>query len=43
MDKSIQQFLENGTKKLNNIFLKYDDDPTKIAEMVYGVTKDHRI
>lgn len=40
MDKSIQQFLENGTKNLNHIFLEYDDDPTKIAEMVYGVTKE---
>ena len=40
MDKSIQQFLEKGTDNLNKVFLEYDDDPTKIAEMVYGVTKE---
>lgn len=38
MDKSIQQFLANGTKELNKVFSEYDDDLTKIAEMVYGVT-----
>ena len=40
MDKSIQQFLENGTKNLNKVFIEYDENPTKIAEMVYGVTKE---
>ena len=40
MDKSIQQFLEEGTKNLNKVFEQYSDDPTKIAEMVYGVTDE---
>lgn len=38
MFKSIQQFCEEGTKKLSDIFLEYDNDLTKVAEMVYGVS-----
>lgn len=38
MDKSIQQFLEEGTKNLNKVFEKNIEDPAKVAEMVYGVT-----
>lgn len=37
---SIQQFCENGAKKLTDIFKSYTDDLTKIAEMVYGVTDE---
>lgn len=39
MIKSIQQFQEEGVKKLENIFVDYATDMTKIAEMVQGVTK----
>ena len=38
MDKSIQQFLDIGTAYLNKVFVQYAEDPTKIAEMVFGVT-----
>lgn len=40
MDKSIHQFLKEGTQNLDKVFGKYADDPTKIAEMVYGVTDE---
>lgn len=40
MDKSIHQFLEEGILNLNKVFERYADDPSKIAEMVYGVTKE---
>lgn len=40
MNNSIQQFCENGVKNLTNIFKTYADNPTKIAEMVYGVTDE---
>lgn len=40
MINSIQQFCENGAKKLTDIFKSYTDDLTKIAEMVYGVTDE---
>ncbi len=38
MIKSIQQFQTNGIAKLEKIFEEYASDPTKIAEMVHGVT-----
>ena len=38
MVNSIQQFQSVGTKKLEKIFDRFISDPTKIAEMVYGVT-----
>lgn len=37
MIKSIQQFQEEGIVNLENIFIDYSDDLTKIAEMVTGV------
>lgn len=40
MINSIQQFCENGAKRLTNIFKNYTDDLTKTAEMVYGVTDE---
>ena len=40
MINSIQHFQEQGAKKLTEIFSPYTDDPTKFAEMVYGVTKE---
>lgn len=40
MINSIQQFCENGAKRLTDIFRTYTDDLTKIAEMVYGVTDE---
>lgn len=40
MINSIQQFCENGAKRLTDIFKTYTDDLTKIAEMVYGVTDE---
>ena len=40
MINSIQQFGENGVKRLADIFDSYTGDLTKIAEMVYGVTEE---
>lgn len=40
MINSIQQFCENGAKRLTDIFKNYTNDLTKIAEMVYGVTDE---
>ena len=40
MINSIQHFQEKGVKNLTEIFSHYTDDPTKFAEMVYGVTKE---
>lgn len=40
MINSIQQFCENGAKKLTDIFETYTEDLAKIAEMVYGVTEE---
>ena len=40
MIKSIQQFQENGTKKLEKVFVDYSADMTKIAEMVTGVKEN---
>ena len=37
MIKSIQQFREKGVKNLEEVFVNYSSDMTKIAEMVYGV------
>ena len=37
MIKSIQQFQEKGVKNLEEVFVNYSSDMTKIAEMVYGV------
>lgn len=39
MIRSIQQFQAEGVKKLENIFVSYSSDLSKIAEMVEGVTK----
>ena len=39
MIKSIQQFLTVGTKELSKTMEFFAEDPTKFAEMVYGVTK----
>ena len=39
MIKSIQQFQSEGVKNLENIFVDYSMDMTKIAEMVQGVQK----
>lgn len=40
MINSIQHFQEKGVKNLTEVFSNYTDDPTKFAEMVYGVTKE---
>ena len=40
MINSIQQFCQDGAKKLTDIFSNYTSDITKIAEMVYGVTEE---
>lgn len=40
MINSIQQFCQDGTQKLTDIFSNYTSDLTKIAEMVYGVTDE---
>lgn len=40
MVNSIQQFQEDGVKRLTKIFTEYTSDVTKIAEMVYGVTDE---
>ena len=40
MIKSIQQFQQNGTKKLEKVFVDYSADMTKIAEMVTGVKEN---
>ena len=40
MFHSIQQFQEKGTKRLGDIFSRYTEDLSKIAEMVYGVTDE---
>jgi hypothetical protein len=40
MFSSIQQFCQDGAKRLTNVFKTYTDDLTKIAEMVYGVTDE---
>ena len=40
MINSIHQFQEEGTKRLEDIFSKYTEDLSKIAEMVYGVTDE---
>ena len=37
MIKSIQQFQENGVKRLSEIFVDYSNDFSKQAEMIYGV------
>ena len=39
MIKSIQHFQTKGVKKLEDIFISYSSDLSKIAEMVEGVTK----
>ena len=39
MIKSIQQFQTEEVKKLEENFIEYSSDMTKIAEMVQGVTK----
>ena len=40
MIKSIQQFLQNGVKSLEEVFSEYSNDTSKLAEMIYGVTKE---
>lgn len=40
MNNSIQQFLQDGVKRLLDIFVRYADDPSKLAEMVYSVTAE---
>lgn len=40
MINSIQHFQQNGVKRLLKIFEEYGKDLTKMAEMVYGVTKE---
>lgn len=40
MINSIQQFCQEGAKKLTDIFTSYTSDLSKIAEMVYGVTDE---
>ncbi len=40
MINSIQQFCQDGAKRLTDIFNNYTSDLTKIAEMVYGVTDE---
>jgi len=40
MINSIQQFQMNGVKNLTDIFMKYTDDLSKTAEMIYGVTEE---
>ena len=40
MINSIQQFCQDGTYRLTDIFSSYTSDLTKIAEMVYGVTAE---
>lgn len=40
MIKSIQQFQLDGVKRLQEIFLDYSDNPSRLAEMVTGVTKE---
>ena len=37
MIKSIQQFQEDGVKRLTDIFVDYSDDFSKQAEMICGV------
>ncbi len=39
MIKSVQQFYDNGIKKLENIFVEYSTDFTEVTEMVGGVAK----
>lgn len=40
MINSIQHFQQNGVKRLLKIFEEFEKDLTKMAEMVYGVTKE---
>ena len=40
MVNSILQFQKNGVKRLDKVFRTYADDPSKVAEMVYGVTEE---
>ena len=40
MIKSIQQFSQEGVKRLEEIFNNYAGDPSKMAEMVYAVTDE---
>ena len=40
MNKSIQHFLEVGVKKLNEISIRYAEDPSKIAEMVCDIHEE---
>lgn len=40
MINGIQHFQQNGVKRLLKILGEYGKDLTKMAEMVYGVTKE---
>lgn len=40
MINSIQHFQQNGVKRLLKIFEEYGNDLMKMADMVYGVTKE---
>lgn len=39
MVKSIQQFIGSGVENLEKIMIQFAENPTKIAEMVYGITE----
>ena len=39
MVKSIQQFINSGIEKLEKNLIKFAEDPTKVAELVYDVTE----
>lgn len=39
MVKSIQQFIDSGIGKLEKNLIKFAEDPTKVAELVYDVTE----
>ncbi len=40
MLNSIQQFQTEGVKNLVDVFIRYGNDLSKMAEMIYGVTED---
>ena len=44
MNNSIQRFNQEGVKSLSDLFLNYSNNPSKLAEMIYGVTEEvHRL
>ena len=40
MINSIQRFQQEGVKSLSELFLNYSNNPSKLAEMIYGVTEE---